>query len=182
MLSYRKTIAQKGRRIIPLSETEQKVADYLKEQGIDFATVALGYGKEKSGDTVWEHDRWMVRFFKRDMMMEQEYKTGLGHRAGPPMPSDVRNSHPRSAWRENWVHANVKPYAPCAASVLHSLLSDARCGADHTFDEFCAELGYDTDSRRAMDTYLACQAVHAQLVKVFTREQREHLEQMLEDY
>ncbi len=45
---------------------------------------------------------------------------------------------------------------PLIEDVLHALISDASCGSD-TFPEFCANLGYDTDSRKALETYLACQ-------------------------
>jgi hypothetical protein len=77
----------------------------------------------------------------------------------------------------------VQQYAPApkAAGVLYSLLSDMSCGAD-TFEDFCANLGYDEDSRKAHDIYLACQKSGTQLRKVFTREQLEQLQELLQDY
>lgn len=47
---------------------------------------------------------------------------------------------------------------PTAADVVSSLILDARCG-EYDFDEFCRELGYDSDSRKAEKTWKACQAV-----------------------
>jgi hypothetical protein len=44
---------------------------------------------------------------------------------------------------------------PTAADVLWSLCSDARMG-EETFEEFCSNLGYDTDSRRVYATWQAC--------------------------
>ena len=44
---------------------------------------------------------------------------------------------------------------PTAEGVLDCLLSDCQAG-DQTFDEFCSELGYDSDSRKAHDTWQAC--------------------------
>jgi len=45
---------------------------------------------------------------------------------------------------------------PDAASVINSLLLDARCG-EMTFDEFCSEMGCDVDSRKAEATHRACE-------------------------
>lgn len=44
---------------------------------------------------------------------------------------------------------------PDIVSVLDCLLSDAR-GGEASFEEFCAEFGYDTDSRKAEKIWQAC--------------------------
>jgi hypothetical protein len=44
---------------------------------------------------------------------------------------------------------------PDAASVIYSLCSDARV-IEYSFEEFCSEFGYDSDSRKAERTYNAC--------------------------
>jgi hypothetical protein len=44
---------------------------------------------------------------------------------------------------------------PSAADVLSVLLTDASCG-DMSFDEFCRNMGLDTDSRKAERTWKAC--------------------------
>lgn len=44
--------------------------------------------------------------------------------------------------------------APKVADVLDCLCSDATC--PDTFEDFCSEYGYDTDSRRAERTFQAC--------------------------
>ena len=46
---------------------------------------------------------------------------------------------------------------PTAEEVLECLASDA-CGVDNsqTFEDWCSEYGYDTDSRRAERIYNAC--------------------------
>lgn len=49
---------------------------------------------------------------------------------------------------------------PKYRDVIWALAMDAQVGSD-TFEDFCGNCGYDTDSRKALDTYLACQeAVH----------------------
>ncbi len=45
---------------------------------------------------------------------------------------------------------------PTVADVLYCLAIDARAGEDDSFADFCSNMGYDTDSRKAMDTWKAC--------------------------
>ena len=45
--------------------------------------------------------------------------------------------------------------APTAADVVYCLCSDARCG-EQAFEEFCSDLGYDSDSRRAELIWRKC--------------------------
>jgi len=44
---------------------------------------------------------------------------------------------------------------PTAGQVLESLLTDAEAGAV-SFEDFCGDFGYDTDSRKAYRTWQAC--------------------------
>ena len=52
--------------------------------------------------------------------------------------------------------------APAPTDVLVCLAGDARLGGE-LFADFCDNLGYEADSRRALDTYLACQRTAIQL-------------------
>lgn len=45
---------------------------------------------------------------------------------------------------------------PSAADVISCLCSDARAG-EEPFEEFCSNFGYDSDSRKAWDTWKACE-------------------------
>ena len=40
------------------------------------------------------------------------------------------------------------------SELIYCILSDY---ADETFDDWCSNFGYDTDSRKALETYLECQ-------------------------
>ncbi len=44
---------------------------------------------------------------------------------------------------------------PTAADVLNCLVSDADCG-DRSFEEFCSDLGYSEDSRKAFAAWEQC--------------------------
>lgn len=51
---------------------------------------------------------------------------------------------------------------PQELDVLDCLYSDMQCG-NEIFEDFCDNLGYDTDSRSALETYLACQSTSHKL-------------------
>ena len=53
---------------------------------------------------------------------------------------------------------------PTVEQVLDCLVLDASCWeSNRTFEDFCAELGYDTDSRKAERVYQACGECYKQL-------------------
>lgn len=54
---------------------------------------------------------------------------------------------------------------PTAAGVLDCLLSDAN-GGEMTFDDFCGEFGYDTDSRTAERVWKQCGKVREELQRL----------------
>lgn len=67
--------------------------------------------------------------------------------------------HTGSGWKHD----------PKASDIMECLLSDASLG-DNTFDDFCAELGYDTDSRKALESYLECQSMNAKLRRLLKQD------------
>lgn len=72
-----------------------------------------------------------------------EYYTGIGHR-------DKKTDRPQK---------------PELSEVLSSLALDATA-CDESFDDWCCNYGYDTDSRKALETYLACQENAGKLRKI----------------
>ena len=156
-----------------MNEQDKKAAEYLAAQGVTFSARLLG---ENNRDG-WTCDEWRVAFQRvhldsrlpvRDKAaLETAYYTGTGHHAKP-------------AKRTSWDNA-PRPVAPTAASVLYSLLQDAS-GADENFHDWCANYGYDTDSRKALATYEACCIIRADVNKFFTVSERAELAAILEDY
>ena len=70
---------------------------------------------------------------------------------------------------------------PTSASVLHSLVLDASA-LDQNFDDWADDLGYDSDSLNALNIYKACCDNGKKLRKIFTNEQIETLQELLQDY
>lgn len=61
--------------------------------------------------------------------------------------------------------ASGAPISPEPFAVLSSIYHDDP--QDQFFDYWCSEFGYDPDSRRALDTYLACQRQTVAFQRVF---------------
>jgi hypothetical protein len=139
-----------------MSELEDKV----KELGITVTAKHNG-AVISDNDKVWSHDKWEVVLSYKGKEMSTSYKTGLGHRK-PAYPTTVKNgiySGPKGNVRTVEAAAKMgytKPVTPNVADVVYSLMVDAT-GTDLTFEDWCYDIGYDTDSRKALDMYLKCQ-------------------------
>lgn len=153
-------------------------------------TYSATYAGEKNRDG-WKCDAWSVAFTLRDGRAAHEefdYFTGLGHRkpdesAMARMSAySLRKVNKRMlAWAEHYKRYPDKPVTPHAADVLYSLILDSGA-ASQTFADWCADFGYDTDSRKALATYEACQQNADKLRRVFDRVAIDALSAALQDY
>ena len=149
---------------------ESAVNAYIQKNSTTFKHTYAGVHSLDN----WEHFKWVVTFAKVDqtkyrsgspaVIIEEvfEYKMGMAH-----------------CTKDN--RGNVKPTAPSAAAVLHSLLLDAQA-AEFAFEDWCSEYGYNADSRRALTIYFDCQGAAGKIAKIFTRKQIETLREMMKDY
>ena len=114
----------------------------------DVAIVALLVGKYDGhvwdGDKPWPHFLWNVTLLYKARSFKTEFKCGLGH-----------------VGKNRLYHTVPKP--PTVADVLSSLCSDAQSADRTTFEDWCSEFGYDTDSRRAEKIYHLCVETNAKL-------------------
>ncbi len=92
--------------------------------------IHQGVHLESEEKTQWEHDRWRVTLRLGRRRLTTTFRMGMAHGGK----------------------------APDAAGVVYSLLIDARAG-ELSFEDFCGELGYDQDSRRAEQIWKACNRV-----------------------
>ena len=157
-----------------------------QEKAIDAILVASGisynvrYAGEYSLDN-WKCDKWVAAFVGKDgNKQEFEYRTGIGHRQCVA-PRPIYWSNYSSVQRKRWVKENERPVSPFAGAVLYCLLSDMSLAND-TFEDWCGNLGYDTDSRKALQVYLSCQENGTKLRKVFNNDLLKQIEKALEDY
>lgn len=99
-----------------------------------------------------------------------DFYTGIGHREinlastwGTRWSGDVKFlKQNRHKLRDEVLVQVSKPVKPELDSVLACLIRDA-VGSAQTFDDWCANYGYDIDSRKALETYMACQEIATKL-------------------
>lgn len=139
-----------------MSDTIRASVDaILVENGVSFLASCMG---ETTRDN-WQCDEWRITFSRGKESETFQYFTGLGHREETGeyklTMAHLKNASPHCIARVE-AEKLKKPKAPHAAGVIHSLALDAQM-ANGTFEEFCGDLGYDTDSRKALENYLQYQ-------------------------
>lgn len=108
----------------------------------------------------WEHFNWTITI----KGVECNYNMGMGHfkiAMKKPVGYVQRTlSHPeieKAFNRQEFYYSNTLFIRiPRVRDVLYSLASDASCSRE-SFKDFCSNLGYDEDSRKALSMYLSCQ-------------------------
>ena len=91
-----------------------------------------------------------------------EYFTGLGHATES---KNLVGTKPKTLTKKTIKDGTTYIHVPKLKDVLYSLATDYSCAQD-TFEDFCANMDYDTDSRKALETYLKCQESGHKLRKI----------------
>lgn len=124
-------------------------SERLNGQTFDYEVKHIGLMEDNDNGHKWPHDLWLVTINGQRI----DYKTGIGLREKSKFPKD------------SWKYRVDTPKAPKIDDIIYSLLTDWQVSKD-SFEEFCANCGYDTDSRKGLDIYLACQDSGQKLLKI----------------
>lgn len=122
-------------------ENRISMAEFAEREGI--ALTIIGdpqYVTENQDGQLWQHYAYKLRLTRKD--------------------ENGRRKSLTVAWKQG---LGLKD-APSVAEVLYNVAGDARFGRDD-FEEFCANLGYDSDSREAEKTWRACQSQERKLAR-----------------
>jgi hypothetical protein len=76
----------------------------------------------------------------------------------------------------------VKFPVPTVDEVLYSLYMDSDVLNYRSFSEWAGEFGYDVDSIKAREIYDACQKIAVVFDSMFSKQQKEELQELLQDY
>lgn len=159
-----------------------ELSEALEKLDIKLDTIHLGLRSTKETvEKEWWFDEWLVKLELGDKVLVPEgtYKTGLGHRKIDSRR--VKCEGGEKYWIDgaggrmiyglhNLAKTNYsKPVPPLLEDILHSYLLNAS-NTDETFENWCANLGYDTDSRKALETYLTCQKIRDGLIRFLGHE------------
>ena len=128
-------------------ETRPTIKDWLAAHPVTLVKLA---GPYESDDDGWKHDAYVVRLVWGDRTADK--------RTSPELPYQMGVGHRTKKWsraKEIWTFPPLTE--PPLDYVLDAYVSDASC-YDEARDlaDFCANLGYDEDSRKAEATYRAC--------------------------
>lgn len=178
-------------------EIENAVTELLVQVGVTYSAVNRGVSKNALGGT-HAMDKWSCEFTSSKRQNEPEefdFYTGFGHRAPATKDQKLRAEYEFQGLTKKdkqgatmygrrylaRVEEMRKPVAPHAASVLHSLILDSSA-VGQSFESWCADFGYDSDSRKAYATYEECQRNADKLARIFDHATREKLGELLQDY
>lgn len=150
-----------------MSELSEKLAE------LDVKIESVHVRLDETTQPKWPHDLWLCTVSYQGRSEQFDYHTGVGNRTRKPLSSIRREGN---RWWDTYRHCYytnievcrvglLRPTAPTVADVCYCLLSDAEACVS-TFEEWCGTFGYDTDSRKALDTYMACQSNGAKLQRV----------------
>ncbi len=164
-----------------VEESMLTIGQFIKDHGINMEChyVTVGTDTDIMPDGTkheWMHDQWLCTLKRETKVLATPFKQGLAHRKinprkaahtvgyslmGHELKRYQQSSH--TIKPEKWV-AMSDPLSPELDTVLDSLMSDAICYDDaRDFEDFAANLGYSTDSRKAEATYRACGELAKQL-------------------
>ena len=169
----------------------QQAEDFLKKSGITINKNLLYTKKEENKGKIIERDFYSIELIKGDKKAVIEFTDSIYntilHKAKEKIGGvnmflfDYARDYIRSnnidmslfLTIDNFIK-RVKEYKSLSDYSILACLDSW----EMSFDEFCWRLGFDEDSRKALDTYLKCQAETAELNKVFTNEDWEELKEI----
>jgi hypothetical protein len=142
----------------------------VKSLGFKMVINHVGLETEQN----WTYDLWTYTITFEGRNYSGKYKCGIGHRK---MRKMVQSNGYGKGYYNSLTHTSAKdelaaahlnwsdPTPPSVSDILSSLACDARC-SETSFDDWCSELGYDTDSRKAFDMYQACVKTRSDMVRL----------------
>ncbi len=174
------------------TDYQQQAIDFLTATGTEFTATYLKHGKH------WEDDKDSRDIYEIELKRgRRSYKFNFGQsindsgfyyqmgKAKHTLPIELMTK-PTSELRRyiktnlNWDFSAVKsdtihfPIAPTAYDVL-ACLTKYNPGS---FENFCSEFGYDTDSRKAEKTYNAVKEEYMNVCSLFNDTEIEALQEI----
>ena len=166
---------------------ELSIVDWCNEYGLSLSIDCMGSTIRDK----WECDQWNITIYRtgKKSGFNTQYYTGIGHRVlsamGETYKRRIKQDYKVSV---NLAHQlrqnekeNAKPTVPHIAGILHSLTLDSSAN-DYSFNDWCDNFGYESDSIKALNNYQACCNTAKELSKLFTSGELIVLSELLQDY
>lgn len=153
-----------------------ELADLCTEMGITCKAkhVRLVTRKPDGSPEEWQCDEWQVTIAYQGKSLTTTYRTGLGHRkmfrhverSGSRYWDRQRQCYYRDAVDAAESGASKPGDPPTVADVLYCLMSEANA-VHMTFEEWCSDFGYDSDSRKAERVFHESVRLGREVYRVF---------------
>lgn len=174
---------------------------FIASLGLNYMATFVPQSQSRNANEKHRSLNWRVNLSKgygtevhpARMVIETDYMQGIGH-----IPEDwqVRARH-RGAHRncimiDNYergvaesgrygIAHQIKLPPPPLRDVLYGLVLDGSA-ADELFEDWCDNFGYDTDSRKAEETYNVCRDHGLKLRRMIGAENLGKLSELFQDY
>lgn len=169
------------------TDIELSIVEWCNKQGVSMAIDCMGAQIRDK----WECDAWNITLYrtgKKDVF-NSLYYTGIGHRVlsamGKLEKSRIQRTYKGSVNLRHMLaqnkKENAKPQVPHIAGILCSFMLDASAN-DYSFNDWCNEYGYESDSIKALNMYQECCNTAKELHKLFNRSELSELSELLQDY
>lgn len=181
-------------------------AQELAALGFSINILSGPRGEVEKGSRDWPHIAYDVELkYNERRVLLTPYRLGVGHvnqmkpRAGATIAVRLSvdeeslllcwQSQPQAEFKDKdlWaaVAAKLAKYqkvSPQLDDVMHSLLLDGDPYFNNeSFEDWCGNFGYDTDSRKAEDMYRACCETGRQIMRSVPREVIEQAREIIQD-
>jgi hypothetical protein len=182
------------------TKTEQNLTETLKNRGYSIQSGNLRAEVRNEDSNPWPCITFDCVISKgENKVWNGPYSLGVGHvkilkPLGLPMEFEAifytLQNKPNAQFKDKMLHARLATFlakyqkvSPSLADVLYSILIDGSPYFDNeTFEDWCANFGYDVDSRKAERMYRVCDDTGRQMVKALGREEIEKLRELFADY
>lgn len=175
-------------------EKKQQINELLARHGVIMSAVFVPQSASRNSQEKNHTINWRISFTRASnkASMALDYGQGIGHVPNYKQPRTIHDERvlgePWETGKYNATTGKVGTYmqkrlplpAPAAADLLYSITMDDTHG--ESFEEWCSNFGYDSDSRTAEATYEACKRQTYDAQRVLGSQLLEEAAKILEDY
>ncbi len=154
-------------------QTQITIAEFVTTNKVKAEAVLLGKRKDEGKDG-WKYFLWNVTLTRYNpngseaATIDTEFRTGEGCIIPKHLLAHYKGIKRNTLAHEQMMHQWAKPEKPTVETVLNCLVSDSEA-MSQSFEEWAGNFGYDSDSRKAEQTYFACQKSGTLLIKLLGR-------------
>lgn len=186
-----------------MNAVKDKAAVLIHEMGLTVESEFVPWSKSRNAGEKMPSLNWKVTVkYKGRPVLTTDYMAGMGHcpidkKLGRKLYSGMGLSlwgyerilfecekgiaidAPRS--EEGLIVPTKTKITPDSTNVLYSLVIDSDA-FEYSFEEWCSNFGYDTDSRKAESMYNTCLEISRQLIRAIGTDGLKKLQEAFQDY